>query len=172
MSLRTILIHPDTRLRKKCELVKNFDSKLEKLTQDMLETMYDAPGIGLAAPQIGVMLQVFVMDCATKDEKPNPLVLINPSILWHSEEKSVQSEGCLSIPEQYEEVTRPKSVKVSFQNVKGVVSEISFEGIEATCSQHEIDHLNGKLFIDYLSNLKKKMITDKMKKLKRELARK
>ena len=172
MSLRTILIHPDTRLRKKCELVKNFDSKLEKLTQDMLETMYDAQGIGLAAPQIGVMLQVFVMDCALKDERPNPLILINPSILWHSEETSVHSEGCLSIPEQYEEVTRPKSVKVSFQNVKGVVSEISFEGIEATCSQHEIDHLNGKLFIDYLSNLRKKMITDKMKKLKRELARK
>jgi peptide deformylase len=172
MSLRTILIHPDARLRKKCELVKNFDSKLENLTQDMLETMYEAPGIGLAAPQIGVMLQVFVMDCALKDEKPNPLILINPSILWHSEETSVHSEGCLSIPEQYEEVTRPKSVKVSFHNVKGVVSEISFEGIEATCSQHEIDHLNGKLFIDYLSNLKKKMITDKMKKLKRELARK
>ena len=118
MSLRTILIHPDTRLRKKCELVKNFDSKLEKLTQDMLETMYDAPGIGLAAPQIGVMLQVFVMDCAIKDEEPNPFILINPSILWHSEETSVHSEGCLSIPEQYEEVTRPKSVKVSFQNVK------------------------------------------------------
>ena len=171
MSLRSILIHPDARLRKKCELVVNFDSKLENLTQDMLETMYDAPGIGLAAPQIGVMLQVFVMDCALKDERPNPLILINPSILWHSEETSVHSEGCLSIPEQYEEVTRPKSVKVSFQNVKGVVSEISFEGIEATCSQHEIDHLNGKLFIDYLSNLKKKMITDKMQKLKRELAR-
>ena len=112
------------------------------------------------------------MDCALEDEEPNPFILINPSILWHSEETSVHSEGCLSIPEQYEEVTRPKSVKVSFQNVKGVVSEISFEGIEATCSQHEIDHLNGKLFIDYLSNLKKKMITDKMKKLKRELARK
>ena len=172
MSLRSILIHPDSRLRKKCELVKDFDSKLENLTQDMLETMYDAPGIGLAAPQIGVMLQVFVMDCAIKDEKPNPLVLINPSILWHSDEMSVQSEGCLSIPEQYEEVTRPKSVKVSFQNIKGVVNEMLFEGIESTCTQHEIDHLNGKLFIDYLSNLKKKMITDKMKKLKRELARK
>ena len=172
MSLRSILIHPDSRLRKKCELVKDFDSKLENLTQDMLETMYDAPGIGLAAPQIGVMSQVFVMDCAIKDEKPNPLILINPSILWHSEETSVHSEGCLSIPEQYEEVTRPKSVKVSFQNVKGVVSEMLFEGMEATCSQHEIDHLNGKLFIDYLSNLKRKMITDKMKKFKRELARK
>ena len=172
MSLRSILIHPDSRLRKKCELVKDFDSKLENLTQDMLETMYDAPGIGLAAPQIGVMSQVFVMDCAIKDEKPNPLILINPSILWHSEETSVHSEGCLSIPEQYEEVTRPKSVKVSFQNVKGVVSEMLFEGMEATCSQHEIDHLNGKLFIDYLSNLKRKMITNKMKKFKRELARK
>lgn len=172
MSLRSILIHPDSRLRKKCELVKDFDSKLENLTQDMLETMYDAPGIGLAAPQIGVMSQVFVMDCAIKDEKPNPLILINPSILWHSEETSVHSEGCLSIPEQYEEVTRPKSVKVSFQNIKGVVSEMLFEGMEATCSQHEIDHLNGKLFIDYLSNLKRKMITDKMKKFKRELARK
>ena len=172
MSLRSILIHPDSRLRKKCELVKDFDSKLESLTQDMLETMYDAPGIGLAAPQIGVMLQVFVMDCAIKDEKPNPLVLINPSILWHSDEMSVQSEGCLSIPEQYEEVTRPKSVKVSFQNIKGVVNEMLFEGIESTCTQHEIDHLNGKLFIDYLSNLKRKMITNKMKKFKRELARK
>ena len=172
MSLRSISIHPDTRLRKKCELVKDFDPKLENLTQDMLETMYDAPGIGLAAPQIGVMSQVFVMDCAIKDEKPNPLILINPSILWHSEETSVHSEGCLSIPEQYEEVTRPKSVKVSFQNVKGVVSEMLFEGMEATCSQHEIDHLNGKLFIDYLSNLKRKMITNKMKKFKRELARK
>ena len=162
MSLRSILIHPDSRLRKKCELVKDFDSKLESLTQDMLETMYDAPGIGLAAPQIGVMLQVFVMDCAIKDEKPNPLVLINPSILWHSDEMSVQSEGCLSIPEQYEEVTRPKSVKVSFQNIKGVVNEMLFEGIESTCTQHEIDHLNGVLFLDHLSRLKRDMIMRKV----------
>ena len=167
-----ILKYPDKRLRTVAKPVENVNSEIKKHVKDMFETMYDAPGIGLAAPQIGVMLQVFVMDCAIKDEEPNPFILINPSILWHSEETSVHSEGCLSIPEQYEEVTRPKSVKVSFQNVKGVVSEISFEGIEATCSQHEIDHLDGKLFIDYLSNLKKKMITDKMKKLKRELARK
>ena len=172
MTCRTILQWPNRQLAEKSTECGQVNDEVLSNIHDVVDTLRASFGVGLAAPQIGVMLQVFVMDCAIKDEEPNPFILINPSILWHSEETSVHSEGCLSIPEQYEEVTRPKSVKVSFQNVKGVVSEISFEGIEATCSQHEIDHLNGKLFIDYLSNLRKKMITDKMKKLKRELARK
>lgn len=171
MSLRKILIHPDRRLTKKCAQITSFDSSLRHLADDMFETMYDAPGIGLAAPQIGVLFQIFVMDCASKEEKPNPLVFINPVINLASTENFTHNEGCLSIPEQYEDITRPANIKVSFQNLEGKKFELSLQGIEATCVQHEIDHLNGKLFIDYLSSLKRRMITDKMKKLKREKAR-
>lgn len=171
MTIRPIIIHPDPRLKKKCDLITCFDVKLKNLSNDMFETMYNAPGIGLAAPQIGVMSQIFVMDCAVKDEDPNPLVFINPIVSWSSEETFIHNEGCLSIPEQYGDVTRAAHVTITFQNLEGKTFEVSFEGIEATCVQHEIDHLNGKLFIDYLSSLKKRMITDKMKKLKREKAR-
>ncbi len=172
MSIRPILIHPDPRLKKVTDPVTSIDDATRRLADDMLETMYDAPGIGLAAPQVAVMKRMFVMDCA-KDENatPEPMVLINPSIIWSSDEQSVYDEGCLSIPDVYAEVERPASVKVSWTDIEGRDVEETFDGLWATCVQHEIDHLDGKMFIDYLKPLKRQMITRKMQKLKRELAR-
>lgn len=138
----------------------------------MLETMYDAPGIGLAAPQIGVMNRMLVMDCVKEeDDAPKPMVLINPEIIASSDETSVYEEGCLSIPDQYAEVTRPAEVEVRWMTLDGGEASEVFTGLWATCVQHEIDHLNGKLFIDYLKPMKRQMITRKMQKLKRERAR-
>ncbi|WP_213545455.1 peptide deformylase [Vannielia litorea] len=172
MSLRDILIHPDPRLKKPADPVTEFDRELQRLADDMLETMYDAPGIGLAAPQIGEMRRLLVMDCIKDDaEEPRPMVLINPEVVWTSEEKNTYEEGCLSIPEQYADVTRPAEVKVRWQGLDGAETEEQFSGLWATCVQHEIDHLNGKLFIDYLGPMKRQMITRKMQKLKREKAR-
>ncbi len=172
MSLRPIILHPDPRLKKACAPVSEFDKGVAKLADDMLETMYDAPGIGLAAPQIGVNAQVLVMDCNDKEvEEPNPLVLINPLVVWESEETSVYEEGCLSIPDIYAEITRPKSVIVRYYDQLGKQMERDFDGLWATCVQHEIDHLNGKLFIDYLSSVKRTLITNKMKKFKKERVR-
>lgn len=171
MSLRPILIHPDPRLKKVCTPFEAIDPGVRRLVDDMLETMYDAPGIGLAAPQIGVLQRLFVMDCAGKEEKPDPMVLINPEITWASDEMNVHEEGCLSIPEQYEEITRPAAIRVRYTDPDGEIQERAFDGLRATCAQHEIDHLNGKLFIDYLSKIKRSMITNKMKKLKKERAR-
>lgn len=145
---------------------------LRRLADDMLETMYDAPGIGLAAPQVAVMDRVIVMDCAKEDDAtPEPMVLINPQVVWTSDELSVYEEGCLSIPEQYAEVERPTEVEVSWTALDGQIKRERFDGLWATCVQHEIDHLDGKLFIDYLRPLKRQMITRKMQKLKREMAR-
>lgn len=138
---------------------------------NMLETMYDAPGIGLAAPQIGLNARLLVMDCAGKDETPEPMALINPEILDASEELNEHEEGCLSIPDQYAPVTRPAEVTVRWLNVDGETQEQRFTGLWATCVQHEIDHLNGKLFIDYIGAVRRQMITQKMKKLKRERAK-
>jgi peptide deformylase len=143
---------------------------VRKLADDMLETMHDAPGIGLAAPQIGILQRLIVMDCAKKDEEPQPMALINPEVIWVSEELNTYSEGCLSIPEQYEDVTRPAEVRVRWLDLDGKPQEQEFDGLWATCVQHEIDHLNGKLFIDYLSRIKRSMITKKMVKLKKERA--
>ncbi len=172
MTLRTILIHPDPRLKSVADPVASFDKKLEALADDMLETMYDAPGIGLAAPQIGVMRRLVVMDCVKdEDAAPEPMVLINPEVIAASDELNVYEEGCLSIPEQYADVTRPAEVKVRWTGLDGKERQEQFEGLWATCVQHEIDHLNGKLFIDYLKPLKRQMITRKMQKLKREMAR-
>ena len=172
MTLRPILIHPDPRLKTVAKPVDSIDKDIARLADDMLETMYDAPGIGLAAPQVGILSRVLVMD-AVKDEKaaPRPMVLINPEIIWSSEDRSVYDEGCLSIPEQYAEVERPAQVKVRWTGLDGKSVEEQFDGLWATCVQHEIDHLNGKLFIDYLSPLKRQLITRKMQKLKREMAR-
>jgi peptide deformylase len=171
MSLRSILIHPDPRLRKPAEPVVEVDAALRTLADDMLETMYDAPGVGLAAPQVGVMRQLFVMDCAHKEGEPEPIVLLNPRILWTSETTKVHEEGCLSIPEVYEEVTRPDRVRVAWTDLDGADHEREFDGLWAVCAQHEIDHLRGRLFIDYLGAVKRTMITSRMKKLKREKAR-
>jgi peptide deformylase len=136
----------------------------------MLETMYDAPGIGLAAPQVGVTRRVIVMDCI-KEGTPEPMALVNPEIIWSSEDQTVYEEGCLSIPDIYNDITRPAEVKVRWTDLYGKQQERQFAGIWATCVQHEIDHLDGKLFIDYLGPLKRQMITRKMEKLKRERAR-
>jgi peptide deformylase len=172
MALRPILIHPDPRLRKPAEPVAAITPEVRALAEDMLATMYAAPGIGLAAPQVGVGRRVLVMDCV-KDPAlaPRPMVLVNPAVTWASDEVAVYDEGCLSIPEQYAEVTRPASVRVAWTALDGSAREEAFEGLWATCVQHEIDHLNGKLFIDYLGPLKRQMITRKMEKLKRERAR-
>jgi peptide deformylase len=171
MSIRPILIHPDPRLKKICAPVDAVDTALRKLADDMLETMYDAPGIGLAAPQIGIMTRLFVMDFSGKDEEASPMVMVNPEVTWASDELNVHEEGCLSIPEMYEEVTRPAAVQMRFLDLDGKPQEMALDGIGATCAQHELDHLNGKLFIDYLSKIKRSMITNKMKKLKKERAR-
>lgn len=170
--IRPILIHPDPRLKKLCEPVAEVTADLGKLAEDMLETMYAAPGIGLAAPQIGVLRRIVVMDCVkAEDEPPRPMVLFNPEITWSSEELSTYEEGCLSIPDQYAEVQRPAEVRVRWMGLDGKSQEEQFAGLWATCVQHEIDHLNGKLFIDYLGLMKRQMITRKMEKLKRERAR-
>ena len=172
MALRNILIHPDPRLKKVANPIAGVTDDVRRLADDMLETMYDAPGIGLAAPQIAVMDRILVMDCAKdEDATPEPMVLINPEIVWSSEDRNVYEEGCLSIPEQYAEVERPTEVEVTWLGLDGQDHRERFDGLWATCVQHEIDHLNGKLFIDYLKPLRRQMITRKMQKLKRERAR-
>ncbi|WP_284165294.1 peptide deformylase [Frigidibacter sp. SD6-1] len=172
MTLRPILIHPDPRLKKACPPVTEITDDLMQAAEDMLETMYDAPGVGLAAPQVGLLARMFVMDCVKDPEAaPRPMVLINPAVTWTSAETNVYEEGCLSIPEQYAEVTRPAEVRVRWTGLDGKEQEEHFTGLWATCAQHEIDHLDGKLFIDYLSPLKRQLITRKMEKLKRDRAR-
>lgn len=168
--IRPILIHPDPRLKKACEPVAEITKEVRQLADDMLETMYAAPGIGLAAPQVGVIRRVLVMDCI-KDGTPEPMVLINPQKVWESEDVSTYEEGCLSIPDQYADVRRPAVVTVRWTGLDGAAEERTFEGLWATCVQHEMDHLDGKLFIDYLRPLKRQMITRRMEKLKRERAR-
>ncbi len=169
---RNILIHPDPRLKKVCAPVADITDDLRKLADDMLETMYDAPGIGLAAPQIGVLDRLIVVDCVKEEgATPRPLVMFNPEVIASSDETNVYEEGCLSIPDQFAEVTRPAEVEVAWMDQNGKAQRETFDGLWATCVQHEIDHLNGKLFIDYLKPLKRQMITRKMVKLKRELAR-
>jgi len=171
MMLLPILIHPDPRLKKLCSPYEAVDDDARALGKAMLATMYDAPGVGLAAPQVGQLMRLFVMDCAGKEEDPDPMVLINPSVIWASEDKATHEEGCLSIPGQYEDVTRPAEVKVSFWDLDGKECEEHFTGLRSRCAQHEIDHLDGVLFIDYLSRMKKSMITKKMQKLKKERAK-
>jgi len=164
MALRDILIIPDKRLRQKSETVAKIDKPLRGLVADMFETMYAAPGIGLAAIQIGVAQRVVTMDLAKKDEPAQPQVFINPEIVWSADERSTYEEGCLSIPEYYEEVARPAAVKVKFIDLDGKPQEIEATGLLATCLQHEIDHTNGVLFIDYISKLKRDMVVKKFKK--------
>ena len=170
--IRPIVLHPDARLKKKSVQVENINDALIKLAEDMMETMYDAPGIGLAAPQIGVLERLIVMDCAKKeDEEPDPVIMVNPLITASSEEISVYEEGCLSIPEHFAEVTRPELVQVEWIDLDGKQHSEEFGGLKSTCIQHEIDHLNGKLFIDYLGPMKRQLITRKMQKFKREKLR-
>ena len=170
--IRSIVLHPDARLKKKSVEVENITDALIKLAEDMMETMYDAPGIGLAAPQIGVLERLIVMDCAKKeDEEPDPIIMVNPTIIASSEENNVYEEGCLSIPEHFAEITRPEFVQVEWIDLGGKQHSEEFNCLKSTCVQHEIDHLNGKLFIDYLGPMKRQLITRKMQKFKREKLR-
>ena len=172
MALLDIIIHPDPRLKKVCPPVSGITDDLRRLADDMMATMYAAPGIGLAAPQVGESTRLIVMDCVKDETKPaRPMALFNPQVTWSSETRNVYEEGCLSIPEQYAEVERPAEVVVQWTDRDGAIQEEKFGGLWATCVQHEIDHLDGKLFIDYLKPLKRQMITRKMIKLKREKAR-
>lgn len=164
MAPREIIVIPDKRLRLKSEPVAKVDDSIRKLVEQMFEAMYAAPGIGLAAIQLGERKRVVTMDLAKKEDEKEPQVFINPEILWTSEEKNVHEEGCLSIPEYYEEVERPAEVKVKYMDLGGKQHEVHATGLLATCLQHEIDHTNGVLFIDYISKLKRAMVMKKFKK--------
>ena len=166
-SIHPIITIPDPVLRQTAAPIERVDEELRRLMDDMLATMYDAPGVGLAAPQIGVLRRVIVMDAARDDDPPDPLVMANPEILALSDEMRTHEEGCLSIPEVTAEVERPGLARVAFLDRDGKPQELELEGIWATIVQHEIDHLNGVLFIDYLSRLKRDMIVKKFTKQKR-----
>jgi peptide deformylase len=169
---RPILIHPDPRLKKVADQVSDVSDELRALADEMLSSMYEAPGIGLAAPQIGVLQRLIVLDCEKEDgATPRPLVMFNPVVSAKSDELNTYEEGCLSIPDQYADVERPAEVTVDWLDRNGNAQQETFNGLWATCVQHEIDHLEGVLFIDYLRPLKRQMITRKMQKLKRERAR-
>lgn len=205
MALREILLIPNPKLYKVAAPVSAITNEIKVLVKDMFETMYDAPGIGLAAPQIGIMERVIVVDCATRskddtrneegdyegDEQedyyedvegddednpdlpepdPEPIAMINPELISFSDETSIYEEGCLSIPEYYEDVERPTSCRVRYMDMEGKIIERDLEGLLSTCVQHEVDHLNGKLFIDYISRLKRERITKKFQKAAKRAA--
>jgi peptide deformylase len=170
MALREVLVAPDPRLKVKSRKVETFDAALKTLLDDMVETMYAAKGIGLAAPQVGVPLRALVMDIAREGEEPSPRKFVNPEIVWASEEQVPCEEGCLSVPGQYAEVTRPRQVSVRFQDETGVRHEIDCDGLLAVCIQHEMDHLEGVLFVDRLSALKRNMMLRKVQKAQRQKA--
>ena len=166
MAIRPLVILPDAMLRQASAPVSDITPEIRTLVADMFETMYDAPGIGLAAIQIGVPQRVVTIDLSKKEEEPQaPMAFINPEITWSSEETSVYEEGCLSIPEYYEEVERPAQVKVRYMDLDGQTKEVEADGLLATCLQHEIDHLNGVLFIDHISRLKRQLVTKRFAKV-------
>jgi len=167
MAIMPIIIAPDPRLKVKCEPVEEVTPELVKLMDDMLDTMYAAPGIGLAAPQVGVTKRILVADVCKEDDKREPRRLINPEIVWASEELFEYEEGCLSLPEQYSEVERPKQVRIKYLDEHGQEQEIEAEGLLAVCLQHEMDHLEGILFVDHISSLKRNVILRKLKKMKK-----
>ena len=171
MALRKILTEPNEILRKKSLKVEMVDHDLQKLMDDMLETMYAAPGIGLAAIQVGVPQRVIVLDIAQKNGPKNPMYFVNPEVIEKSANSSTYEEGCLSVPGQFAEIARPDKCCVKYLDYHGQPKEIQAEGMLATCIQHEIDHLEGILFIDYLSKLKKSMIIKKLSKQKEQLDR-
>jgi len=171
MTLRKILTEPNKTLRQKSLKVEKVDDDLRKLMDDMLETMYAAPGIGLAAIQVGVPKRVIVLDIAPKDSPKNPMFFVNPEIIKKSETNSTYEEGCLSVPGQFAEIDRPDKCNLKYLDYFGQSKEILAEGMLATCIQHEMDHLEGILFIDYLSKLKKSMIVKKLSKQKKALER-
>ncbi|MBV6633706.1 MAG: peptide deformylase [Alphaproteobacteria bacterium] len=164
MALLPIVTVPDRRLRERCKPVADVTDEHRQQLENMLDTMYKAPGIGLAGPQVGIMERILVLDPADEGEEPQPFKIINPEIVWASEAKSSFNEGCLSIPEQYAEIERPAKVAVKFLDEEGKSHEIECEGMLATIIQHEMDHLDGVLFVDYLSKLRKNMLIKKAQK--------
>ena len=170
MPLLPILVAPDPRLKQKAARIERVDADLVRLMDDMLETMYAAPGIGLAAPQVGVAKRLLVVDIAKTEEERTPLCMVNPEIVWVSDEDSIYEEGCLSVPEHYAQVTRPAAVRVRYLDRQNEIRELAADGLLATVVQHEMDHLDGILFIDHLSALKRNMILRKLTKARRDLA--
>jgi peptide deformylase len=170
MALLPILTAPDPRLKMKAKKVEKVDDALRALMDDMLETMYHAPGIGLAAPQVGVLSQVLVVDIGKDENDRQPIRMANPEIVWASDEDNTYEEGCLSVPEQYAAVVRPKEIKVRYLDHQNEIRELHADGLLATVIQHELDHLDGVLFIDHLSSLKRNMILRKLTKAKRDAA--
>ena len=167
MALLPIIVAPDPRLKKISKPVEKVDEEIGRLMDDMLETMYDAPGIGLAAPQVGVLKRVIVVDVADRDEEPQPLQLANPELTWVSDEDASYEEGCLSLPEHYADVVRPAAIKLRYLDRQNEIRELEAAGLLATCIQHEIDHLDGILFVDHISALKRNMILRKLLKTKK-----
>ncbi|MBK1669434.1 peptide deformylase [Rhodovibrio sodomensis] len=164
MAVLPILIAPHPSLKRRAEPVQEVDDEIRQLTDDMLETMYDAPGVGLAAPQVDVAKRVIVIDCADDGEAPQPYRMINPELLWTSQDQDTREEGCLSLPDIYADVTRAAACKVAYLDQRGEHHELEAEGLLAVCIQHEIDHLNGVLFVDHLSALKRNMLMRKLAK--------
>ena len=164
MAVKKILFYPHPLLVRKSTRIDNFDENVASLSRDLIDTMYDADGVGLAAPQIGVNKRIFVLDCSREDEKKDCRIVINPEIEHESEELSSYREGCLSIPGITEEVLRPKVIKVVYQDINGVLQRNTYDDLWSTCFQHELDHLNGKLFIDRLRPMKKILVKNKLKK--------
>jgi len=169
--LRKILTEPDPILRKKSEPLEQVDTHTKKLMDDMLETMYAAPGIGLAGVQVGILKRLVVIDISKEEENKKPIFLVNPQIIDQSKKTSVYEEGCLSLPGQFAEIERPAECTIKYIDYNGKEKELNAKGLLATCIQHEVDHLNGILFIDYLSKLKKDMIIKKLVKQKKEIER-
>ena len=164
MAVKKILLYPDPLLLMRSAKINIFDKNLVNLSKDLIDTMYDADGVGLAAPQIGINKRIFVMDCSSENEEKDCRVVINPEIEYPSEELGSYKEGCLSIPGITEEISRPKVIKVLYQNINGVFQRNTFDDLWSICFQHELDHLNGKLFIDHLRPMKKILVKNKMKK--------
>jgi len=169
MALLPIIIAPDPRLKVTCAPVDAVDDRVRKLMDDMLETMYDAPGVGLAAPQVGVARRIIVVDTAKDPNPPKPYQMANPEIVWASDELVDYEEGCLSLPEHYSDVTRPAKVRIRYLDRDGKPQELEAEGLLATALQHEIDHLDGVLFVDHISKLKRNVILRKLQKTKKQL---
>ena len=167
MATLPIITAPDPRLKIKARPVAAVDDKVRRLMDDMLETMYGSIGIGLAAPQVGQPSRIIVIDVARQGEKPQPLKVANPEILWRSPEQMTCNEGCLSLPEHYADVTRPAKIRMRYLDYENEIREMEAEGLLATCLQHEIDHLDGLLFVDHISSLKRGMILRKLAKAKR-----
>jgi peptide deformylase len=167
MAKLDIIIAPDPRLKLKCKPVAKVDAKVARLMDDMLETMYAAPGIGLAAPQVGVTQRIIVLDVAREDEKPAPIRMANPELVWVSDEDVTYNEGCLSLPEHYADVARPRAIRVRYLDHQNEIRELEAEGLLATCIQHEMDHLDGVLFVDHITALKRNIILRKLLKAKK-----